>query len=63
MKNYKIVSNTQFTVVETEVTKLLNEGWALAGGVSMVYKHEHDDHGGHTPGHLVYAQALEKDDE
>ena len=63
MKNYKIVSNIQFTVVEMEVARLLNEGWVLAGGVSMVYKHEHNDHDEHIPGHLVYAQALEKDGE
>jgi hypothetical protein len=59
MKKYIIVANVQTSEVEREVSKLLNEGWKLAGGISMTYKHEHSDHG-HVPGHLTYAQALEK---
>ncbi len=50
----------QLTVVETEVQKLLNDGWKLAGGISMAYKHEHSHTHEHIPGHLMYAQALEK---
>ena len=60
MKKYTIVSNVEMTVVEIEVSRLLNEGWKLAGGVNMVYKHERTEHA-HLPGHLVFAQALEKD--
>lgn len=59
MKEYKIISDAQHTVVELQVQKLLNEGWVLAGGVSLVYKHEHGGHE-HIPGHVVYAQAVQK---
>jgi hypothetical protein len=60
MTDYKIVTNTQHTVVEAEVKELLAEGWKLAGGISVVYKHEHGEHREHVNGHLVYAQAMEK---
>ncbi len=57
MKEYIIVSHAERTIVEAEVSRRLNEGWQLAGGVSMVYKHEPE---AHVHGHLVYAQAMEK---
>jgi hypothetical protein len=57
MKKYKVVSKNELSELEAEVTKMLNEGWQLAGGLSMAYKHEHSDHG-HIPGHLVYTQSL-----
>ena len=46
--------------MEKEVTDLLNEGWNLAGGISVAYKHEHNE-SKHVPGHLVYAQAMVKE--
>ncbi len=61
MKQYKIVTNAQPTVVELEVAKLLSEGWLLAGGISSANKHEHGSQGEHIPGHLVYSQALIKE--
>ncbi len=61
MKQYKIVSALEYSEVETEVAKLLNSGWTLAGGISMVYKHEHGKHGERIPGHLLFAQALMKE--
>ena len=62
MKEYKVVSHTQLTVLEQQVSALLNEGWKLAGGICMAYKHEHSDIPDvHLPGHLAYAQALEKE--
>ncbi len=60
MKKYVVVFNVNLSGVEQEVSKLLNDGWRLAGGISMAYQHEHADHG-HVPGHLTFAQALEKD--
>ena len=61
MKEYKVIVNTQLTVLELEVNKLINEGWKLSGGISMAYKHEHGTGAEHIPGHLAYAQALEKE--
>lgn len=61
MKQYKVVINTQLTILEQDVNKLINEGWKLAGGITMAYKHEHGQSGEHVPGHLAYAQALEKE--
>ena len=63
MKQYKIVSNTQPTIVENEVSKLMNEGWTLAGGISTVYKHEHGTNEEHIPGHVLFAQAVQKETE
>ena len=57
MKEYIIISNEQLKEVEKEVSKRLNEGWVLVGGVSLSYKHEHVEH---MHGHLVYAQAIQK---
>jgi len=62
MKEYKVVSGTQLTVLEKEVNALINQGWKLSGGIAMAYKHEHSDTPDeHIPGHLAYAQALEKE--
>jgi len=63
MKQYKIVTNSQPTIVEMEVIKLLNSGWLTAGGINATYKHEHGAQGEHLQGHLVYSQALIKDSE
>jgi len=60
MAEYVIVSHAETIEVEKIVKKMLNEGWKLAGGISMAYKHEHSLHNEHIPGHLVYAQALVK---
>ncbi len=60
MKEYKVVFNTQLTVLEQEVNRLINEGWKTSGGISMAYKHEHGAGKEHIPGHLAYAQAMEK---
>lgn len=60
MKEYKVVLNAQLTVLEQEVNKLLNEGWKTTGSIAMAYKHEHSTNNEHIPGHLVYAQAMEK---
>lgn len=59
MKKYIIISDSEPEVVENRINELLEQGWQLAGGLSMAYKHEHTEHG-HIPGHLVYAQALVK---
>jgi len=61
MKKYQIISNDDPKEVEMEVSRLLNEGWQLAGGASVAYKHEHTE-GKHSPGHLVYVQAIVKGD-
>ncbi len=61
MKEYKVVFNAQLTVVEQEVNKFLTQGWKLAGGITMAYKHEHGAGDEHIPGHLVFAQAIEKE--
>ncbi|MCD6013051.1 MAG: hypothetical protein K0Q79_2913 [Flavipsychrobacter sp.] len=60
MKKYMVVSGSDIQELETEVTRLLNEGWELAGGISAAYKHEHGE-GKHIPGHLAYAQAMIKE--
>ena len=61
MKQYTIISGASASEVETQVAKLLNEGWKLAGGISVAYKHEHSGGQGHIPGHLEYVQALVKE--
>ena len=61
MKEYKVVFHTQLTVLEQEVNNLINQGWKLAGGITMAYKHEHGTGDEHIPGHLAYAQAMEKE--
>ena len=60
MKKYRIISANEARDLETEITKLINEGWQLAGGVSVAYQHEHAE-GRHIPGHLVFSQALVKE--
>ena len=57
MKEYVIVSDKDARELEKAVSKLLNEGWKLAGGLSIAYKHEPTEH---THGHILFAQALEK---
>lgn len=57
---YSIVSDADLEFVEEEVNRLLDEGWQLAGGIAMAYKHEHSHTGKHVPGHLEYAQSLVK---
>ena len=59
MKKYIVVYKDQLPEIEQEINKLLNEGWKLCGGISMAYKHEHSGQA-HVPGHIVYAQAMEK---
>ena len=60
MKLYRIISYKEIAELEKEVVTLLNAGWALVGGIAMAYNHEHSDH--HIPGHLIYVQALEKNE-
>jgi hypothetical protein len=57
MKQYIVVSNVEINELEQAVSKLLNEGWKLAGGVSIAYKHEPAEH---AHGHILFSQALEK---
>jgi hypothetical protein len=59
MRSYKVVTHKDISELEKEVSALLNSGWTLAGGVSVAYTHEHAGHE-HVPGHLVFAQSLEK---
>ena len=62
MKQYKVVTNARLEVLEQEVNILINQGWKLSGGIAMAYKHEHSHSpGSHIPGHLTYAQALDKE--
>ncbi len=61
MKKYTIVTNSKIMELESEVNRLLNEGWQVAGGISMTYKHVHSEQG-HLPGHLEYAQALQREE-
>jgi hypothetical protein len=58
MKDYVVITYAELAIVEKEVRQLLNDGWTVAGGISMAYKHEHGHHGEHVHGHLVYAQAM-----
>lgn len=62
MKQYTTIIRSDLKEMDYEVAKLLNEGWKPVGGVSMAYKHEHGE-GRHIPGHLVYAQAMLKEDD
>ena len=57
MKEYIVISNELLIELQNEVSKNLNEGWMLAGGVSVAYKHEHIEH---VHGHLVFAQAMQR---
>ena len=57
MKQYIVVSNPEINELEKAVSKLLNDGWRLAGGVSIAYKHAPAEH---VHGHILFAQALEK---
>jgi hypothetical protein len=57
MKEYIVISETEVKEMELAISKLLNEGWRLAGGISIAYKHEPAEH---MHGHILYAQALEK---
>jgi len=50
MSNYKIISESDIQTFELEVTKLLNEDWQLAGGISVVNKGDL----------IIYTQALVK---
>lgn len=50
MSNYKIISESDIKTFELEVSKLLNEYWQLAGGVSVVIKGDY----------IIYTQALVK---
>ncbi len=61
MKKYIVVSGSHIAELEAEVSRMLNEGWELVGGISSAYKHEHAE-GRHIPGHLQYAQAMIKKD-
>ncbi len=58
MTEYIIVSDERPEEVAKQVSKRLNEGWKIAGGIAMAYKHMHEEH---AHGRLVYAQAMEKD--
>ena len=60
MKQYIVITNPNQEELGVEVTRLLNDGWSLAGGVSTAYEHRHGIHGEHIPGQLVFTQALEK---
>lgn len=51
---YKIISDKSLTFVEEEVTKLLNQGWALVGSVSVATM----PHYSHQNGYLIYSQSL-----
>lgn len=57
MKEYKVISSDLLIELQKEVSKNLNEGWTLAGGVAVAYKHEHREH---VHGHLVYVQAMQR---
>lgn len=61
MKKYRTVLSAHLSELEAQVTQHLNEGWQLAGGISMAYQHEHSE-GRHVPGHLTYIQALIKEE-
>ncbi len=61
MGKYKIISGPDLSEVEKQVNELLEQGWKLAGGISLAYKHEHNGQE-HIHGHLEYAQAMEKVD-
>ncbi len=60
MIEYTVVLKSDLNELETEVANLINDGWKTVGGISMAYKHEHVE-GRHIPGHLVYAQAMLKE--
>lgn len=57
MKDYVVISESDINALQKAVRKLLAEGWILAGGVSTVYQHAHEEH---VHGHVLYSQALTK---
>ena len=57
MKEYKVITGDHLIELEKEVTKNLNVGWTLAGGVAVAYKHHHIEY---VHGHLVYVQAIQR---
>lgn len=56
--NFAIISGNNADQVETEVKRLLNNGWKLAGGISTAFIPGQDPRDKRD---VIYTQALIKD--
>ncbi len=62
MRDYKVIYDFSIEHLQSTVRSLLNDGWALAGGISMVHTRfdENEDISDEGNPVLYYAQALTK---